>query len=152
MVGDFSSMVGLSAVAVDKEMVGKDSDAELIGGDAFELAPAGWGVACFIWASALDLGEDEKNWVRRLDLTDGALVAMPPFPEEGEKDGELEVSLEELLLNRRGIAEGSSESGGSRVGIDCRVLSPEVRGAFFLHASTPTIEAGATHEKAGAGS
>lgn len=35
----------------------------------------------------------------------------PPFAEEGEKDGELEeVSLEELLLNRRGIAEGSGEA------------------------------------------
>jgi hypothetical protein len=42
-----------------------------------------------------------------LDLTVGALE-IPPFPEEGEKDGEVEVSLEELLLNRRGIA-GNSE-------------------------------------------
>lgn len=38
-------------------------------------------------------------------------MAKPPFPEEGEKDGELEEeSLEELLLNRRGIAKGSSET------------------------------------------
>lgn len=38
-------------------------------------------------------------------------MAIPPFPKEGEKDGELvEVSLEALLLNRRGIAEGSSEA------------------------------------------
>lgn len=36
-------------------------------------------------------------------------MEIPPFPEDGEKDGELvEVSLEELLLNRRGIAEGNS--------------------------------------------
>jgi hypothetical protein len=35
----------------------------------------------------------------------------PPFPEEGEKDGgSEEVSLKELLLNRRGIAEGSGEA------------------------------------------
>jgi hypothetical protein len=40
-------------------------------------------------------------------LTVGALE-VPPFPEEGEKDGEVEVSLEELLLNRRGIA-GNNE-------------------------------------------
>jgi hypothetical protein len=41
-----------------------------------------------------------------LDLTEDALLAIPPFPEEGEKDGGLEVSLEEeLLLNRRGIAQ-----------------------------------------------
>lgn len=37
----------------------------------------------------------------------------PLFPEEGEKEeGLKEESLEELLLNRRGIAEGSS---GTRV-------------------------------------
>lgn len=59
----------------------------------------------------MDLGETEKNWDRRLDLTEDAFMEIPPFPEEGEKDGELEeVLLEELLLNRRGIAEGSSES------------------------------------------
>lgn len=57
------------------------------------------------------LGEDEKSWDRRLDLTEGALMAIPPFPKEGEKDGELvEVSLEELLLNRRGIARGKQRS------------------------------------------
>jgi hypothetical protein len=36
-------------------------------------------------------------------------MEIPPFPEAGEKDGGLEeVSLEELLLNRRGIAGGNS--------------------------------------------
>ena len=34
-------------------------------------------------------------------------MAIPPFPEEGEL---VEVSFEEWLLNRRGIAEGSSEA------------------------------------------
>lgn len=59
----------------------------------------------------MDLGEDEKNWDRRWDLTEDALMAKPPFPEGDEKDGELEeVSLEKWLLNRRGIAEGSSET------------------------------------------
>lgn len=63
------------------------------------------------------MGEAEKNWERRWDLTEGAFMEKPPFPEEGERAGELEeVSLEELLLNRRGIAEGSSGSGwGQRV-------------------------------------
>lgn len=38
-------------------------------------------------------------------------MAKPLFPEEGEKDAELEgESFEEWLLNRRGIAEGSSEA------------------------------------------
>lgn len=36
-------------------------------------------------------------------------MELPPFPEEGEKDGGLvEVSFEELLLNRRGIAGGNN--------------------------------------------
>lgn len=38
-------------------------------------------------------------------------MAKPLFPEEGEKEAELEgESFEEWLLNRRGIAEGSSEA------------------------------------------
>lgn len=46
MVGN-SSMFGLSAVAVDREIVGKDSDAELIGGETLRgLAPVDWGTAC----------------------------------------------------------------------------------------------------------
>jgi hypothetical protein len=99
----------LSAVAVDREIVGKDSDAELIGGELLGLFPLVDRDVAGI--DSLFLGEDEKSWDRRLDLTEGALMAIPPFPEEGEKDGELvEVSLEELLLNRRGIAEGSSEA------------------------------------------
>jgi hypothetical protein len=93
-------MFRLSAVAVDNDIVGKDSDAELIGGEVL-----GW--ECPLGVCSLDLGETEKNWERRLDLTVVALE-IPPFPEEGEKDGEVEVSLEELLLNRRGIA-GNSE-------------------------------------------
>lgn len=97
-------------MAVDREIVGKDSDAELIGGGELLglLPPVDRDVAR---VDSLFLGEDEKSWERRLDLTEGALIAIPPFPEEGEKDGGLvEVSLEELLLNRRGIAEGSSEA------------------------------------------
>ena len=42
-------------------------------------------------------------------------MEIPPFPEEGEKDGGLvEVSLEELLLNRRGIAGGNSVKVSAR--------------------------------------
>ena len=102
-------MFGLSAVAVDREIVGKDSDAELIGGEEVVLGfpPIDGGGACAGWGSALNLGDVEKSWDRRLVLTDGALLATPPFPEEDEKDKGLEeVSLEELLLNRRGIARG----------------------------------------------
>lgn len=42
-------------------------------------------------------------------------MEIPPFPEEGEKDGGLvEVSLEELLLNRRGIAGGNNVKVSAR--------------------------------------
>lgn len=42
-----SSMFGLSAVAVDRDIVGKDSDAELIGGEeGLGLAPVDWDAAC----------------------------------------------------------------------------------------------------------
>ena len=66
-------------------------------------------------------------------------MAIPPFPGEGEKvEGFEEVSLEELLLNRRGIAEGSSESGL----VDSRILPSGVGEAReFFHASKSTIEA-----------
>lgn len=127
-------------MAVDREIVGKDSDAELIGGgELLGLFPlVDREVTC---VDSLFLGEDEKSWDRRFDLTEGALMAIPPFPEEGEKDGELvEVSLEELLLNRRGIAEGSSEAVPR---VDARqVFTVEVEergGRVFLHATSSTI-------------
>lgn len=92
-------MLGLSAVAVDKDIVGKDSDAELIGGE--EALGGEFPLGCTV---SFDFGEPENSWDRRLDLTVGVLIEKPPFP-EGEKDGGLvEESLEELLLNRRGIA------------------------------------------------
>jgi hypothetical protein len=86
----------------------------------------------------LFLGEDEKSWDRRLDLTEGALMVIPPFPEESEL---VEVSFEELLLNRRGIAEGSSEAVP---GVDDRqVFTVGAEGGRrvregSLHASSPT--------------
>lgn len=58
--------------------------------------------------SALDLGEVEKRWLRRLDLDVGALMGMPPFSVLDEKDGEELAGEEELLakgfVGRRGIA------------------------------------------------
>jgi hypothetical protein len=49
-------MLGLSAVAVDKDIVGKDSDAELIGGE--EL---GWEFPLDCTVSIFDLGEPENS-------------------------------------------------------------------------------------------
>lgn len=105
-------MLGLSAVAVESEMVGKDSEAELIGGAVllgWELAPTVWRVACAVWGSALDLGEDEKNWLRRLDLTERALPV-------DDKGGGLKESLTEgEPEDRRGIA---GSDGGVWQGAD----------------------------------
>ena len=89
-------------MAVDNDIVGKDSEAELIGGEE----ALGWEFPLDC-TDSFDLGELENSCDRRLVLTVGVLIEIPPFP-EGEKDGGLvEVSLEELLLNRRGIAGGS---------------------------------------------
>lgn len=97
-------MLGLSAVAVDNDIVGKDSEAELIGGEEV----LGWEFPLDCTASTFDFGEPENSCDRRFDLTVGVLIEIPPFP-EGEKDGGLvEVSFEELLLNRRGIAGGNN--------------------------------------------
>lgn len=108
MVGG-SSMLGLSAVAVEREMVGNERDAELMGGAAVfppVVCRAAWaGVS-----SAFDLGDVEKNWVKRFGLED-ALMAIPPFPETEEKDGEVEGSLVEELADRRGIARKPAEQG-----------------------------------------
>jgi hypothetical protein len=102
-------MMGLSAVAVESEMVGRDSEAELIGGTVVDCGfpPAARSAACALGISVFDLGEVENSWVRRLALEVEALVRRPPFSEVDEKDGRLEVG--ELLVKgfagRRGIAE-----------------------------------------------
>jgi hypothetical protein len=50
-------MLGLSAVAVDKDIVGKDSDAELIGGGDL----LGWEFPVDCTVSSFDLGELENS-------------------------------------------------------------------------------------------
>lgn len=65
-------------------------------------------------------------------------MEIPPFPEEGEKDGGLvEVSLEELLLNRRGIAGGNSVKVSARDLVS--LFTSGSRGAFELAVSELTI-------------
>jgi len=62
-------MFALSAVAVEREMVGKDSDGELICVDG-ELCPAAAAArraAVAVWASVFDLGE-EKYCTKRVPL------------------------------------------------------------------------------------
>ena len=62
----------LSAVAVEREMVGKDSDAELIGGLLLFWGPhdplAASNADCADCCSCLGFCEDEKSWLNRLDL------------------------------------------------------------------------------------
>ena len=56
--------------------------------------------------------EDENRSEKRFDLVEGALPAKVPLAVDGkEDDGAAEVSLEELVLNRRCIADGSHEAG-----------------------------------------
>lgn len=67
-------------------------------------------------------------------------MEIPPFPEEGEKDGGLvEVSLEELLLNRRGIAGGNSVKVSARDFFFLSLFTSGSRGRFELGASELTI-------------
>jgi hypothetical protein len=101
--------LGLSAVAVESDIVGSDNEAELIGTVGF-----GGGVdrlaatraACAADGSALDLGDVEKNWVIRLVLDVEFLIGMPPFSADDEllEGDEL---LEKGLEGRRGIARRS---------------------------------------------
>lgn len=72
-------MLGLSAVAVDKEIVGRDSGAERMA-----RCCDGEEVDC---GSGFDLGDVEKRRENRLGLE----VDKPPFPaEDDEKDGEFD--------------------------------------------------------------
>jgi hypothetical protein len=114
-------MFGLSAVAVESEMVGKDSEAELIGGAAVVVPLAFCRAARAVGGSALNLGEVENSWLRRLGF-EGALTAMPLFPIEDEV---LEGSLaRDVLADRRGIAVkrlGQGKRGHSNAnGVQCK--------------------------------
>jgi hypothetical protein len=105
-------MFALSAVAVDKEMLGRESDAELIDGlvgfrevgcsAALAASSADWAVC----VSGLDLGEVENSWVNRLDFPVAGLIEMPPFSSADEKDGKLAVVelVANGLVGRRGIS------------------------------------------------
>lgn len=83
MVGG-KSRFALSARAVEREMVGKDSCAELIGGDAeFRKACSCALLAASSAAAAerasFDLGEVEKKFVSRVRDLEFVLTEKPPF-------------------------------------------------------------------------
>jgi len=106
-----------SAVAVEREMVGKDSDGVLIGG-VVELRNncscallAASNAAAADCASAFDLGVVEKNCAILLGFPETVLNRLPPFSVGGEKDGQ---GVEGALLgkgfdDRRGMARGALE-------------------------------------------
>jgi hypothetical protein len=116
-------MFALSAVAVEREIVGKDSNAELIGGDAELLNDCCWAAlaarraAVADCASGFDLGEVENNWTSRFVFDAGVFCRMPPFSSDGEKDGRV---MGELLVKgfvgRRGIAGFSANNDAGRSG------------------------------------
>ena len=106
-----------SAVAVEREIVGKDSDGVLIGG-VVELRKscscallAASNAAAADCASAFDLGVVEKNCAIRLGFPDAVLNRLPPFSFGGEKDGQgVEGELlRKELDSRRGMAREDSQ-------------------------------------------
>ena len=101
-------MFVLSAVAVERDIVGSDSDAELICDDGELWRPcccaAARRAAVADCASLLDLGEVEKYWANLFDLDGFALISSPPFSmfvEEMVPDGG--KALANGLVKRRGI-------------------------------------------------
>ena len=112
MVGG-SSMLAESAVAVESDIVGNDSDAVLIGGllefrNACSCALlAASNAAAAVCASAFDFGDVEKKCAILLAFACVVLTRLPLFSVCGEKDGQ-GVGGELLrngLDNRRGMAE-----------------------------------------------
>jgi hypothetical protein len=103
-----------SAVAVESEIVGKDSDAVLIGGLVEFRKACSWALlaassaAAAVCASALDFGDVEKKCAILLAFAWVVLTRLPPFSVCGEKEGQGVGG--ELLRNgldkRRGMAEG----------------------------------------------
>lgn len=102
-----SSILWLSAVAVDREIVGRDNEAELIGTAVLSewlALLAARRLACAVEGSALDLGDVENNWLRRFDFV-GYLIEIPPFSAVVEEDaGVVEELLEKVFDSRRVIA------------------------------------------------
>ena len=105
-------MLAESAVAVESEIVGKDSDAVLIGGlvefrNACSCALlAASSAAAAVCASALDFGDVEKKCAILLAFACVFLTRLPALSVCGEKDGQ-GVGGELLrngLDNRRGMA------------------------------------------------
>lgn len=104
-------MFALSAVAVEREMVGNDSDAELICCDGELIkacccaAAAASSAEVALCASLFDLGDVVKKCAMRLARDVDGRRGMPPFSlgagRAGVDDGE---KLAKGFVGRRGIA------------------------------------------------
>jgi hypothetical protein len=117
-----SSILLESAVAVESEMVGNDSDALLIGG-VIELRNncscallAASNAAAADCASAFDFGVVEKNCAILLGFPDADLNKLPPFSFGGEKDGQGVGGelLRKGFDSRRGMARDLQGNGCSK--------------------------------------
>ena len=106
-------MFAESAVAVEREIVGKDSDAVLICGVIEFRNACSWALlaassaAAAVCASALDFGDVEKKCAILLAFACVALARLPPFSFWGEKDGQGvggELLSANGFDNRRGMA------------------------------------------------
>jgi hypothetical protein len=103
-------MLAESARAVDNEMLGKESEGVLMGGESDARNACSWALlaansaAAADWAS-LVLGEVEKNCAILLAFCDVLLTRLPPFS-DGEKDGQGVGGelLKRALDTRRGMA------------------------------------------------
>jgi hypothetical protein len=119
-------MLAESAVAVESEIVGKDSDAVLIGG-LVELRKAcscallaASSAAAAVCASALDFGEVEKKCAILLAFAWVVLTRLPPFSVCGEKEGQGVGG--ELLRNGLDKRRGMAEERRSEVQIEIQKL------------------------------
>jgi len=97
-------MFALSAVAVEREMVGKDSDGELIcvDGEMCPAAAAARRAAVAVWASVFDLGE-EKYCTKRVPLRVLAREERVTLSPGGAETVVVVVVLAKGLENLRGI-------------------------------------------------
>lgn len=84
-------MFALSALAVDKEIVGKDSEGELICWEGELRRDCCWAAAAArraevaVWTSVFDLGEVEKNWASLFPLEVDGLRGKSRFSSRAEE-------------------------------------------------------------------
>ena len=134
-------MFALSALAVDSEMVGRDSDAELIGGEGDWSRACCWAAAaasraevaeCGPLSDCLDLGDVEKNWTILFARED--VRGMLPFSSvmgRGEEVDEGETAAKGFC-GRRGIARCNDGQMRGRGRGECQSVKIGTRGSYAV--------------------